>query len=370
MRPVVRWMVAAWLCCWPALSQAEPRFALREGMRCAHCHTNHTGGGMRTRFGNTFAQTNLASFRTPGAWDPWLGSRVAVGANVRLANVTSLAARTQLGAQRWEIETTNTFEMREANVYLRGEVVPDRLMVYLDETVGPEGASARELFVQLHGLPLGTYVKAGRFLLPFGLRVPDDVTFTRQLTGFTYANQDLGIEAGMAPHPFSLSVALSNGTLGGDDLNLAKAVTTTADVVWGWGRFGLSFAWNDTSSDDQDSQAFITGGHLGVRLGRLTTFAEFDWLRGEGSAGTFDQWSLLAAADFEAVKGLWIQFAFEAHDPDMALSDNERDRFVMGLSWFPIPLLEVRAQYRLNRDIPQRPAGNADQVFVEIQGLM
>lgn len=349
---------------------AEPRLALREGMRCAHCHVNRTGGGMRTPFGTTFEQTSLATISLPSVFDPHLGSRVAYGANMRLASVTTRAAKSRLGDATWEREQTSSFEMREGNIYLRADVILDWLTLYVDETITPEGASSREAFVLLETPWAGLYLKAGRFLLPFGLRVPDDATFTRELTGFTYSNQDLGVEVGIAPHPFSLSVAITNGSLGGSDPNVDKQVTVSADVVWSWGRAGASFAWNDTSTDDQSSETFTTGGHVGVRLGRIVTLVEVDWLRGINDAETYDQLSILAATEYEVIKGLWVQFAFETHDPVMSLANNERDRFVFGLSWFPIPYLELRASYRLNRDIPQRIDGNADEVIVELHGFL
>ena len=365
--------VVATLClifAWGPAAQAEPRLALREGMRCAHCHVNRTGGGMRTPFGATFEQTSLSTFALPSVFDPHLGSRVAYGANLRIASINTLAAQTELGEARWKQDATSSFEMREGNIYLRADLIEDWLTVYIDETVTPEGASSREAFVLIETPWAGLYLKGGRFMLPFGLRVPDDATMTRELTGFTYANQDLGFEVGIAPHPFSLSLAVTNGSLGGADPNLGKQITLSTDVVWSWGRAGASFAWNDSSTGDEKAQTFTTGAHLGVRLGRFIAFSEVDWLRGVTDAETYDQIMLLAALDYEVIKGLWLQFAFEAHDPLLSLDNNERDRFVFGVSWFAIPFLELRAYYRMNRDIPQRIGGNVDEVMFELHGFL
>ena len=67
------------------------------------------------------------------------------------------------------------------------------------------GASARELFA-LFGFA-GTsraYVKAGKFLPPFGWRLPDDDAFIRQSSGFTYSAPDTGVEIGAEPGRWSL----------------------------------------------------------------------------------------------------------------------------------------------------------------------
>lgn len=351
-------------------ASAEPRFAVKEGMRCAHCHINKTGGGMRTPFGVTFAQTSLPTWRLPAPFDPMLGEHVAIGANLRLDYLTVLPAETDLEGQTRSTEATSSFEMPEANLYLRADIVPDILTVYIDETIGPEGAAAREAFVMVQPVPGKLWVKGGRLLLPFGLRIPDDNAFIRQETGFTYSNQDLGLEIGLDLHPVTLAVTVSNGSLGGADPDLFKQVTFHAEAAWSWGRAGASFAFNDSSTDDFGQMTFTTGAHLGLRLGRLVALAEFDWLRGVGDSETYDQWMLYVAADYEAFKGLFVRFAFEANDPLMEMANNERDRFSFGVSWFPIQMMELRLEYRLNRDIPQRVQENADEVLFQLHGFL
>ena len=61
---------------------------------------------------------------------------------------------------------------------------------------------------------------------------------------------------------------------------------------------------------------------------------------------------------------------FEGFDPLTSLKNNARDRFVFGMSWFPLPMCEIRAEYRLNRDIPQRIEGNADEIVIELHGFL
>jgi hypothetical protein len=351
-------------------ASAEPRFALREGMQCRHCHINRTGGGMRTAFGASFAQTNLATFRQRGAFDRNAGSSLALGANLRLSNRTLLAARTHLEGVERRTKKRNTFEMTEANLYVLARAIPDRLAVYVDETIGPESASNREAFVLVEGLPLDGYAKAGRFMLPFGLRIPDDNAFIRGETGFNYANSDLGVELGIAPHPFEVSLAVTNGSLGGSDTNVRKQVSLNAVLTGSHARAGLSFAWNDTSADGFSFQSITSGAHIAGRLGRLILLGELDWIHGITEPESYDQIALFTEATFEAYKGVFPRVRFEAFDPLRSLDNNERDRFVFAVSWFPIQLLELRAEYRLNRDIPQRVEGNADELIVQLHGFL
>ena len=78
----------------------------------------------------------------------------------------------------------------------------------------------------------------------------------------------------------------------------------------------------------------------------------------------------IGQVNFEAVKGLYARFMFEAADPLMSLDENERDRFTFGVSWFPIQLLETRARFRINRDIPQRVEANANELLFELHGFL
>ena len=73
------------------VAQAEPYFAVREGLKCASCHFNPAGGGLRNVFGNGWAQSALPARRIEGtgtdAWTGVLNSFVALGGNLR-ANAT------------------------------------------------------------------------------------------------------------------------------------------------------------------------------------------------------------------------------------------------------------------------------------------
>jgi len=354
----------------PRGADAEPRFAVREGLACSACHVNRTGGGMRTPFGVAWAQSHLPTWRSPGLFDARLGESVTLGANLRLDERSVLPASTSLESKRYHSPASSSFESTEGNLYVRAEVVPQRLAAYVDETVAPEGASNREAFVLVHGLPMGGYVKAGRFLLPYGLRIQDDTSFMRQQTGFTYANSDLGVEIGIAPHPVMASFAVSNGSLGGPDTNLAKQVTGQLGVLAPWGRLWGSVAYNDTSVQDFPFKTITSGVHGGLRLGRLSVLGSLDWIRGVSKPSHYDQVALFTEADFEAWQGVHLRSRFEAFDPSLQIKENERDRVIVGASWFPTQFMELRAEFRINRDIPQRVTGNANEILLQIHGFL
>src|SRR5262249_59737498 len=94
---------------------------------------------------------------------------------------------------------------------------PEILTLYGDFNAAGGGVTAREVMAIVH-LPFSTFLKAGRFFPPFGLRVYEDASFIRTNTGFTFQNPDEGGEVGIIQGPFYLATSVTNGTPGDQDV--------------------------------------------------------------------------------------------------------------------------------------------------------
>ena len=317
----------------------EPYLSVRTGFRCSQCHTNRTGGGGRNQFGSIYAQAFLPVWKKPFQGRS-LSPMVAVGGNVRFVGSGTIS----------DSSPRSTFGISEANVQVEVRLIPDVLAFYVDEIVGPGSATAREAFAIVEELPLDGYVKVGKFLLPYGLRLLDDNEFIRQRTGFNYATPDQGVELGIEPGPLSLFVSITNGTQGGEENNSDKQVTATGALIFPSFRIGGSASRNDGPGARRD----VVGGFGGFNLGRLTVLGEVDYIRDTPSGGEeVEQLAAYVEGDFYAARGLNAKVTYGFLDPRADIGENGRTRMRIGLEAFPIPFLQISTFYTRLEDIPQ-----------------
>ena len=343
---------------WAGEALAEPAFAVRTGYRCSQCHVNRTGGGMRTAFGSVYTQTTLPMrllrFDDRGWFlpaDP--DARFAVGADARFQ---ALALNPAGG------EDAFSFEIPEANLYAEARLIPGRFSVYLDETVGPGGASTRELFGLFAFTRWNSYVKAGKFMPPYGWRLPDDGAFIRQVTGFTYSAPDVGIEVGAEPGLWSLQLAAVNGTSGGAEDNRAKQLSLIAVRRFETFRLGVSAANDNGTGGNRTTTAGVLGG---ANFGRLGLLGEADWREAKTTDASTDQLLAFIEADFLVVRGVSFKYTHDYIDPDRDVSTDARTRDTFAVEWIPIPFVQLRMAAERRRGPPQ-VAGSRDRAaFLE-----
>ncbi len=334
-------------------SAEEPYLALRTGLKCSQCHVNKSGGGGRNDFGRAWAQTTLpvkaAPFRSRSLND-W----VAIGVDLRMlasGTVTNATPRTSLGVD-------------EAQIQIQAQLIQNRLSFYVDQGLGAggEGAAAREAFALIEGLPQGAYVKAGRFMLPFGWRIWDDKAFIRELTGFTYRTPDQGVEVGIEPGPLSLMLAVSNGNAGGAENDSDKQISSRASYVERHFRIGASASHNSA----QGSERQIVGGFGGFSAGPVVVMGEADWIFDSfDAAPDKDQFVAYVEGNVLATKGVNAKVTYGYHDRDLDVPEDQRIRVRFGLEAFPISFVQLSAFYTVLDDIPQVTT-DRDRVSLEL----
>ncbi|MBI2402373.1 MAG: hypothetical protein HYV20_06515 [Gemmatimonadetes bacterium] len=339
-------IVAAILAAGSAHAAPEPYLAVRTGLQCSACHVNRSGGGGRSAYGSVYAQTQLA-MRTGTVRNRALNDFLALGWDVRALGSATVEDYAQ-GSPRTAIE------LGEANVYLEARMIERKLALYLDQTLGPGPSGAREAFALIEGLPLNGYAKAGKFLLPYGLRLQDDAEFIRSQTGFSYQTPDQGIEVGFEPGVLSFFIALSNGTAGAAEDNNGKQFTSTLAIVKRRFRLGGSASRNEGNGLAR-RDGF--GGFAGFAVGPLSVLGEVDQIAERVQSGAERrQLAGYVEGDFLAARGVNAKVTYGYFDKNLDVAEDQRVRLRFGLEVFPVGFLRAAAFYTADLWIPQARA--------------
>lgn len=355
-----RLLVAVLLLAVSAGARAEPYLAAQMGLKCAQCHTNPTGGGMRNVFGNVFSQTQLAAKRLGSDEDLWNGQVMkflSVGGNAR-AN--------------WNFNdvpnggSSNEFAVEEARAYLDFGVIPNRLSVYLDQRFAPGNATNLEANVRYWITESELYVKAGRLYQPFGYRLEDDNSFVRSLSGINMQAPDEGFEIGLEKGAWSTQLAFSNGTGGAPEGDEGKQVAARTEYVRSAWRLGVSAVSNHTDAGDR-----IGAGLFGAyRAGPVVLLAEVDWFDDDSIGASGRQlMASLVEADWRLAQGHNLKLAFEWLEPNQDVDEDEQTRSSVVYEWSPIQFVQLRAGVRVYDGIPQNDLQNRRQAFLQLHGF-
>ncbi len=343
----------------PGTARAEPYLAVQMGFKCAQCHVNPTGGGLRNIFGNAWAQTQLATRRLgpeDDLWNGMLGKYLAIGGNLR-----GNYATTRVPDQA----TTNGFDLQEARIYLDAAVIPNRLSIYLDERVGPGNAQEQEANVRLWLREGSVYLKAGQFYLPFGWRLEDDNAYVRQLSGINMQTPDRGVEIGLEQGQWSAQLSVSNGTAGGPEVDDGKQISTRVEYVPGNWRIGASATVNNADAGDRTGLGLFGGLHWRefALLGEVDYFDD----DGLGSNGR----KLLASfveANWRVRQGHNVKLSYEWFEPDRDVDEDEQTRTSLLYEWSPFEFVQARFGFRYFHGIPQNDLQNRSEAFVQLHG--
>ncbi len=338
---------------------AEPYIAVREGLKCSACHTNSTGGGKRNQMGAGFGAIDLP-------WKPvdlqgqkiphyfsLFNEVISIGADFRAFNRTTFS--------EGQVET-NTFQTDKSNLYLQADLIRDRLTFYLDETVAPGGAQTREIFGMLHNLPARGWIKAGKFIHPYGLRLEDDRAFIRDATGFHFTNPDTGVEIGFEPGSFTMAASITNGTSSIVDSNTSKQVVGTIGYIGDFFRIGGSASYNKV----EDATRRVHGVWAGLRIKRIVLLGEADWIGDDQADRDRDQLVTYSELNYKIMNGWNMKFAYEYYDPNRNVDENERDRVIVGIEPFITSFVQLQLFYRFNQSIPQNIPQNADELYLRL----
>lgn len=348
------------LLCAAGTAQAEPYLAVKQGFKCAMCHVNPTGGAMRNAFGNAYALNSMAADRvlTPGAdvWSDALDNLLSLGGDLRTG-----ATYTKVPNQ----DDVSAFATQEFRLYVAANVIPDQLLVYVDQRLGPGASSTQEAYARLILGQGRWYVKAGQIYLPYGLRLEDDSAFIRAVPGIDMVTPDNGVELGYEKGGWSAQLAVSNGQ-GGAESDEGKRGSLRAEYVQPWFRVGGSVNFNHVERGNRQMQNVFAG----LRTGPLAWLAELDYITDETFVtGERGLWAGLLESNWGYAQGHNLKVTLEHYDPDDDLGEDEQARYSLVWEYTPIQFLQARLGGRWYEGIPQNDLQNRRHFFLELHGF-
>ena len=338
---------------------AEPYLAVFKGLKCGTCHTAPSGGGLRTVYGNVYAQTELPA-RTLDLGNLWkgeLGRYFAVGGDVR-------------GGWR-EIDTpgqpsVSETELQEFLAYAEIRPFPKYLSLYIDARLLPDDVLVREQYVRAK-LPGGKWaLRYGDFFLPFGWRLQDDDAFVRAVGGINYNTPDRGVELQYESGTWSAQLAVTRGTAGGPEVDSGKQYSLRVSHVRPDWRVGGSFNFNDAKAGDRQMQNLFAG----IRTGPVAWLGEIDYIIDyDTPTGRRGRWASLVEANWGYRKGHNLKLTLEWSDPDADVDEDEQNRVSLVWEYLPIQFVQARLGLRYYDGIPQNPVQNRQEAFAELHLL-
>jgi len=361
-RPVLQAMrgVLLILCLAAGRSYAEPYLAVQSGLKCSQCHVNPTGGGLRGTYGDVFAQTLMPARQLPTGGGLWTGDVVSflrIGGDLRTE-----ALATEIPHSK----TISQFQLEQVRTYIEAQLVPERLLAYVDEQVAPGGALNREAYVLYWSASHDWYVKAGQMYLPFGWRLQDQTAFVQQASGINMTTPDDGIEFGWLRGHWDAQLDVSNGTASGPVDDSRKQFSSQLIYVESDWRLGAAANYNDKLGGSRSAYGLFGGLHTGP----IAWLAEADVID-DKSLG-FDQGRMLATlleANWLIARGNNLKITSEYLDPNRSVKNNGEMRWSAVYELTPIQFVQLRAGVRYYDGIPQDDAQHTRLYFVELHGF-
>ncbi len=337
--------------------QAEPYLAVLEGYKCNVCHVNPTGGGLRNEFGAVYSKALLPEETLNNALDAWTGKltdRLQVGGDLRADWTRSTAPKTP---------SQQAFSLEQFRVYANLTILPDRLAIYVDEQVAPNGAQNEEAYVRYGNTRDGFYIKGGQFYVPFGWRLQDQSAFVREVSGINMATPDKGLELGYEHSAWSVQFDLTNGAGNAASGSGYQATTQLVYTKPIW-RLGIAGSFSQSHAGDRR----MGGLFAGLKTGPIAWLAEGDLVHDNSFPGGRTLAAGLFEGNWRVRRGHNLKLAAEYFDPDRSVANDQQTRYSILYEYTPLPFMQLRAGFRRYRGIPQSNAENRQQFLIQLHG--
>lgn len=329
------------------VAHAYPQYQLSADPTCTGCHISPAGGNLLNENGLAMAESSskfgtapefmYGAFGTPD----WL----TLGGDIRLASGFQATPEKVLAAFPMQGELYVNARFGAFSVNATGGIRPAQ-----EDNRGATTLWSREHYVMWQSNPganEGFYVRAGRFMPVFGLRLAEHPTYVRRYGGTQLFADTYGINASYVSPKWE---AHATGFI--EDPVIDPVVHDNGGALYAETRLGERLALgvegmvrrSDTATR---YHAGVTGKYY-VPAADLLLQAELQY-----TPQTFDETTLnpeggdqrgligVLVASFMLPQGLMLDVGLGHYDPDYKAPDLERDNVDLNLHWFATSHLEL-----------------------------
>ena len=339
------------------LSFALPRFAVQNGSSCIACHVNPTGSGLRNDYGtNVVALEELPLERWLDKgnedWDGYISDHLQIGGDFRLQGVqynVSDSIRT--------IRKSAFFPM-QADIYSYLKL-NNNAGIFTKIGVRGRRSLSTEYWALLSNLPQNSWIRVGRTLPNYGLRVDDHTSFIRG--GNFNKTKQLGLDPeglifGPDQYPpviLELGVPMFGGlqwtsSISTDVLNNGSEELNNLTTQFNYiGNINDYIDYMGGFSYMQQDKFTMTGISGGLSFGDFTWTFEADqaenWIEGNTSLALYDE------IVWEIIQGVQLIGKYDYFDPKTDWQTGSISRYTFGAEIYPLNIMEIKLQARFNQ---------------------
>lgn len=339
----------------PERASAYPDFVAKGYTNCVTCHYSPTGGGFANAYGTGTQQAFFPDVVGSGFIEKHREKASVTGYDASTGDPElhvglGIDSRFMFTSVPPEDDAAVGFSWFPMLLEIGGVAAYGKIVAY--GSVGPKAPEADgigyKLFSREHWMQFRfterLSLRAGRMVLPFGIRQADHTAFTRTTLGFGYYGQSYAAEADFVSERIALSLAGFGGDLTEQPSGLQErgAVGSLALNIDGRGSIGVSGLYGTTDNVERLAGAVFTRLRL---VGAAYLLAEAD-LQRRSSDGLGDQdematfarlgWFVLESLD------LYLEHGWRS-------AEVQESRYIAGSSWWALPWLEIAPQVRVER---------------------